>query len=130
MAYRTNLAAIAAREQRQRAYQEAPSIAARFPDAGSFAIELQFHDPTGAQRPSPFRRIFTPSMPAFFEQPCPIHGCDGGGYDLDRAVSGMLAGPHRPRTGSARCGGSRAQRDGSDRCGLELHFRLVPVASR
>lgn len=128
MAYRSNLADVIVREHRQRAYLAAPSIAARFPDAGPFAIELEFHDPTGALRPSPFRRIFAPSMQAFFEQPCPIHECGGGGYDLGEEISAMLTDKRRSRTGVARCAGSRAQKNGGDRCGLELRFRLVPVA--
>ena len=107
----------------QDAYRAAPSIAARFPKVGEFALELDFHDPTGALSPSSFRRVFAPSMQAFFSVPCVARDCIKGGFDLGAPVSGMLSDARAPRTATARCHGRRAKTDSP--CGLELRFRLT-----
>ena len=106
---------------REEAWRSAPTIAERFPDAGTFAIAMAFKDPRGGT-PSPRRQLYEPSMRAFFELRCPMQQCAGGGFDLDVAVRAMLSGTDRSRTGHAICHGKR----GSEECRLELTYSLVP----
>jgi hypothetical protein len=125
MSYKSNAAEVLRkREERHQAYLAAPAIADRYPKAGDFAIELTFRDPAGLERPTPRRRLFMPSMRAIFEVPCPVHGCEGGGFDLGKAVGTMLSDRRSPRTGQAHCEGVRSRRT----CGLELNFRLTDTA--
>lgn len=106
------------------AYRAAPSIAARFPDCNGFALELQFGDPRGRLRPSPYRRVFLPTMHAFFWVPCVLNDCSDGGFDLGPAVGRMLSNPRAERASVSRCGGRRP--DGEP-CGIELRFSLMAL---
>ncbi|MDI3259354.1 MAG: hypothetical protein QJR02_06625 [Sinobacteraceae bacterium] len=114
----------ARRERREQLRAAAPSIAARFPHAGRFAVELEFRDPTGVLTPSPFRQIYEPTMPAYFDLRCPVHECSGG-FELHEAISAMLANHKLARSGVAACCGLRERNGAVQPCGLELSYALV-----
>ncbi len=112
--------------QRQDAWLNAPTIAARFPRTGRFAISMRFRDPSGAAQPSPIRQIYEPSMRAHFEQRCPLRDCSGGGFDLNTSISSMLSNRGRSREAQVSCQGSRGR---AGECGLELSYSLTSLDS-
>lgn len=115
----------ARRERREQSRAAAPSIAARFPHAGRFAVELEFRDPAGALTPSPFRQLYEPSMQAYFDLRCPVHECSGGGFELHEAISAMLANRRLARRGVASCQGMRVHGGALRTCGLEVSYALI-----
>jgi hypothetical protein len=118
------------REQRQLQYLSAPALSKAFPAAKEFVIELRFVDPERKVRPSPHKRIFTPEMQAFFEFPCPLRDCTGGGFSLGREIAGSLTGRRTEASGVQTCQGKRKREGSKDAncgCGLELHYQAILI---
>lgn len=111
------------REARQRLYMAAPTLD-KFPSIKEVSVELRFVDPDGKNHPSPHKRIFTADMQAFFEFPCPLRDCTGGGYSLSATIIDGLSHRRTEINGHTPCQGRRSREKGTaDRCGLELHYQ-------
>lgn len=114
------------REERQCLYQAAPVVGEKFPSIQEVVVELRFRDPEGKVHPSPHKRIFAADMQAFFEFPCPLRDCNGGGYSLSETLMDALSRRRLETSGSLSCEGKRSREKGaSPCCGLELHYRAT-----
>ncbi len=114
------------REQRQRTYQAVATVAKQFPAVSEIAVELRFADQDGKRMASPYKRIFAPAMQAFFDFPCPIKECVGGGFNLSADIPAAVASKTEVTTGSHSCQGRRPRPEAKDaRCLLELKYEVV-----
>lgn len=129
MAQKPHFVDVREREQRQRTYQAVPTVAEQFPTLDELAVEMRFLDPEGKVHPSPSRRLFAPSMQAFFDFQCPMRECSGGGYNMTTIVPRALTGKNPVTTGKMQCKGQRQRvGTGNSPCLLELTYEVVPVA--
>jgi hypothetical protein len=114
------------REQRQRQYMAAPVIGEKFPSVEEVVVELRFTDPEGKVNPSPHKRIFVADMQAFFEFPCALRECTGGGYSLSTAIMEALTRRRGEVNGHMTCEGHRSREKGADPCcNLQLHYHAT-----
>lgn len=115
------------RELRQRTYQAASTIAKKFPAAGEIAIDLRFSDPDRKQFFSPYKRIFSPGMQAFFTFQCPDKTCNGG-FDIGEQITVALSNKRASNVGVAQCQ-ARKKRSGVEDSGclLELKFEIATL---
>lgn len=126
MALKSHVLETQLREQRQHQYMAAPSIGEKFPSVQEIAVQLSFRDPQGKVHPSMHKRIFTADMQAFFEFPCPLRECSGGGYSLSETLTDALSRRRLETSGSLGCDGKRVREKGADPCcGLELHYHAT-----
>jgi hypothetical protein len=129
MAQKPHFVDLREREQRQRTYLAAPTVAKQFPALEELAVNMSFFDPEGKVHPSPSRRLFAPSMQAFFEFQCPMHDCSGGGFNMRDLVPRALTGKKPVTSGQLQCAGKRPRIGaGTSPCLLELNYEVVAVA--
>jgi hypothetical protein len=126
MALKPHILETRQREQRQRQYLAAPALGEKFPSIEEVVVELRFTDPEGKVHPSPHKRIFVSDMQAFFEFPCPLRDCTGGGYSLSETLIDSLSRRRLEASGKLSCDGKRAREKGANPCcGLELHYHAT-----
>jgi hypothetical protein len=126
MALKPHILETRLREKRQRQYLAAPALGEKFPAIEEVVVELRFTDPEGRVSPSPHKRIFVGDMQAFFEFPCPLRECTGGGYSLSDTLIEALSRRRLESSGTLSCDGKRAREKGAGTCcGLELHYRAT-----
>jgi hypothetical protein len=126
MALKPNALETRLREKRERQYLAAPALGEKFPSIEEVVVELRFTDPEGKVHPSPHKRIFVNEMQAFFEFPCPLRDCSGGGYSLSDTLMDALSRRRLEASGRLPCEGKRPREKGtSTSCGLELHYRAT-----
>jgi hypothetical protein len=102
MAYKPRAIDLKLREQRLRTYQTAQTISSSFPDLQHISLELRF---TGADRLSPYKQIYTGDMQAYFHVQCPSRECEGGGFDLTKAITGAARSRSKAASGDSQCCG-------------------------
>lgn len=114
------------REEHRRLHMAAPTLAVAFPAVREVSVALRFTDPDDKQHPSPHRRIFAPGMHAYFDFPCPLRECEGGGFDLTKSITHMLQDRSALPEGRRRCQGHRAKSGlANQSCLLELQFQVT-----
>jgi hypothetical protein len=111
-----------AREDRRRT----PALREVSPHVEQVTVELSFVVQGEMEHYSPQTHTFHPAATAFFEFPCPSSVCTGGGFDLGRVVSSLIARGGEQTSGVLDCLGQQSgdQYDGH-RALLQLHYRLI-----
>ena len=128
MAQKPYMVDLQQREQRQRSYLAAPVLAAKYQKVKEVIVEVRFVDPDGKSHPSSYKRKFTAEMQAYFDFPCPMKDCMGGGFDLGTAIPKTLGNRRVDHTGKVRCEGKRPRESAPDhRCNLELQYAVTVV---
>jgi hypothetical protein len=124
MARKPHVIANEQREARQQLYRAAPVIRS-FRGVEEVSVGLKFHDPEGKQNPSPRGHLFVEDMHAFFAFTCPLHDCEGGGFDANADLQRALSRRRDGHTGTLTCQGVRS-RNGvkNSPCHIELHYTL------
>ena len=90
-----------AREERERLKLEAGIMSDRFPEVSSIVIKLKY---VKAGTTSLVRTLnFYPESPAFFRMTCLGEGCENGGLDLTRVITGMIKKHEKSAKGDLRC---------------------------
>lgn len=90
-----------AREERERQKLEAGIMSDRFPGVASIVIKLKY---VKAGNTSLVRTLnFYPESPAFFRMTCLGEGCENGGLDLTRVITGMIKKRTKSAKGDLRC---------------------------
>ncbi len=122
MAYKPRAIDLKLREQRLRTYQTAQTISSCFPALEHISLGVRF---TGADRLSPYKQIYTGDMQAYFHMQCPSRECEGGGFDLIRAITGAAQSRSRSARGDSQCSGvlSSSARRG-DGCPVTLSYDI------
>ncbi|HEY1075994.1 MAG TPA: hypothetical protein VGE51_04845 [Fontimonas sp.] len=120
MAYKPRAVDLKLREQRLQLYQTARSISSSFPALEHISLQVRF---SGADRLSPYRQIYTGDMQAYFILQCPSRDCEGGGFDLTRAITAAAKSASGIAAGTAACSGALATsgRRG-DACPVTLNY--------
>jgi hypothetical protein len=117
----------ALRQQRQERWRRdraaVPTLRGGYPRVERLRIDLSFID-GAAYVPAAQSHILHPAAQAFFSFPCPYADCDGR-FDLDAAVSAVLANSEQNGEGKLVCPGNRA-RDGKGEqpCLLPMQFTV------
>ncbi|HSW12314.1 MAG TPA: hypothetical protein VLI06_05695 [Solimonas sp.] len=128
MAYKPRAVDLKLREQRLRDYQTAQTISSCFPALQHISLEVRF---TGADRKvllSPYKQLYTGDMQAHFHLQCPSKECEGGGFDLNSAVTAAARSSARTGSGSVPCSGALpAARGRGDPCPVKLSFEIECV---
>lgn len=109
------------REARQRAYEQADTVARQLPQVAEMSVELRFVQESGQLFASPHTWIFLPDMKAYFELLCPERDCTDGGFDLEPAVRAAIRSKGRDASGVLQC---RGRLRGSTPCGIALHYTV------
>jgi hypothetical protein len=125
MARKHNINPMPMREARQAQFDAAPLVS-EYARVGEVAIELNFADPEGKQRPSPRGMRFAPDMRAYFHFSCPMRVCTGGGFDPSADLLDALSKRRHGHTGVVGCTGVRP-RGGvkNPPCGIQLHYTMA-----
>jgi len=90
-----------AREERERLKLEAGIMSDRFPKVKSVVIKMRY---VKAGATSLMRTLnFYPESPAFFRMTCLGDGCENGGLDLTRVITGMIKKREKSAKGDLRC---------------------------
>ena len=112
-------------EHRRQAYMSAPALREQFPHVEQIVLELAFTDQGGLNSYSAQVHTFSPAATAYFEFPCPSSVCTGGGFDLSRVVSSLIARGGKETSGRLDCQGQQSYdyRD-MHRSLLQLEYRL------
>ncbi|MDP9141433.1 MAG: hypothetical protein M3O62_11655 [Pseudomonadota bacterium] len=122
MAYKPRAIDLKLREQRLHTYQTAQTISSCFPNLKHISLGVRF---TGADRLSPYKQIYTGDMQAYFHMQCPSKECEGGGFDLTKAITGAAKSRSRSASGDLQCSGvlsSSAKR--RDACPVTLSYDI------
>lgn len=102
MAYKPRAVDLKLREQRLQLYQNARTISSSFPALEHISLQLRF---SGADRLSPYKQIYTGDMQAYFILQCPSKDCEGGGFDLTRAITAAAKSATGVAAGTSPCSG-------------------------
>jgi hypothetical protein len=115
-----------ARQDRRRAFLNTRTLREMSPHVEQVIVELSFVDQSKMEHYSPQTHTFHPAATAFFEFPCPSSVCTGGGFDLGREVSSLIARGGAQTSGILDCMGQQsADRYDSHPALLQLHYRLT-----
>jgi hypothetical protein len=119
------------REERRLAYVNSPTLREQFSHVEQLTVELTFTDGSGMSHFSPQKHTFSPAATAYFHFACPAFGCTGGGFDLSRAVSGLIGRGATEASGKLDCQGWQST-DQNDlhRALLQLDWRLTVAYRR
>lgn len=109
------------REARQRAYEQADTVASRLPQVAELSVDLRFVLESGQPFASPHKWIFLPDMKAYFQLLCPDRDCSDGGFDLEPAIRAAIRSKGRDVSGVLAC---RGRQRGSNPCGIALHYTI------
>jgi hypothetical protein len=119
-----HIIALRQREARDRRRNAAP-VVGKYTGVRSVGVRLTFSDPEGREQPSPRGMIYANDMHLFFDFPCPLRGCQKGGFNAGPDLLGAVATRRNGHSGSLSCKGLRARSGVKDqRCGLELKYVL------
>lgn len=109
----------------RRAYAESIPMQERFPRVEQLVVDMAFTDPSASGTYSARMHGFSAGAKAFFAVACPRTLCLHGGFDLDAAVSAMLASGAATSSGMLECHGwLDPTRPDHAPCRLQMHFRL------
>jgi len=115
-----------AQEDRRRAILSSRTLREVSPQVEQVLVELSFVDQSEMEHYSPQTHTFHPAATAFFEFPCPSSVCTGGGFDLGRVVSSLIARGGQQTSGILDCMGQQsADQYDSHPALLQLHYRLT-----
>jgi hypothetical protein len=115
-----------AREDRRRAFVNTRTLREVSPHVEQVTVELSFVDQSRTEDYSPQTHTFHPAATAFFEFPCPAAECTGGGFDLMRPVSLLIARGGQEASGTLDCVGQQsADRHDGHRALLQMHYRVT-----
>jgi hypothetical protein len=115
-----------AREDRRRAFLNTRTLREESPHVEQVIVELSFVDHSGMAHYSPQTHTFRPAAAAFFEFPCPSSVCTGGGFDLGRVVSSLIARGGQEASGILDCLGQQSADQHDSHPGLlQLHYHLT-----
>ena len=98
------------RQQESLRIQESASLAAKFPQLTSLAVDLTYFNPEGVSKSSHIKyTVNLANAKSVFSFSCPNTECVRGDFDLSDDLAGAIAARQTTVTGEARCHGWRSK---------------------